>query len=144
MGICRIIDHPGPATAGQRRPAPNVVSRYRSSTMTGGRYTARQFPSTAVRAKAAPPLPPQIADRGCARTAGRMRVLLTGVLRRWLSQDVARANAAQASARLQHRRREFQDVEVFLDTQHHRPFQPPVDTSFTNTKRTGLPQHGLD
>lgn len=55
-----------------------------------------------------------------------MRATFTGLLWRWLSQDVARTNAAQASVRLQHRRRELEDVEAFLAAAHHRlPRRPP-------------------
>jgi hypothetical protein len=46
---------------------------------------------------------------------------LMGLLRRLGSQDVARTNAAQASVRLQHRRRQLEDVEAFLAGQRHRP-----------------------
>ena len=67
-----------------------------------------------------------------ARTAGRMMGTLIGLLRRWLSQDVARTNAAQASVRLQHRRHQMQDIEAFLAAQHHHPPRqldaaPPID-----------------
>jgi hypothetical protein len=44
-----------------------------------------------------------------------------GLLRRWLTQDVARTNAAQASVRLQHRRRELDDLDTFLAAHHHTP-----------------------
>ena len=46
---------------------------------------------------------------------------ITGLLRRWLTQEQARTNAAQASVRLQHRRRQLEDVDAFLAAQHHRP-----------------------
>jgi len=52
----------------------------------------------------------------------------SGLLRRWLSQDVARANAARASVRLKHRRRELDDVDAFLAAQHHRPPKRPDET----------------
>jgi hypothetical protein len=48
---------------------------------------------------------------------------LIGLLRRMLSQDVARTNAAQASVRLQHRRRDFDDVDAYLAAQRHRTVQ---------------------
>jgi hypothetical protein len=51
-----------------------------------------------------------------------MRAVL-GVLRRWVTQDVARTNAAQASVRLQHRRRQLEDVDAFLAAFHHRSHQ---------------------
>ena len=47
--------------------------------------------------------------------------LLVGVFRGWLSQDVARRNAAQAAVRLQHRRRELDDVYAFLAAHAHHP-----------------------
>jgi hypothetical protein len=40
-----------------------------------------------------------------------------GRLRRWFGQDVARVNAAQASVRLKHARREQRDLEAYLDQQ---------------------------
>lgn len=46
---------------------------------------------------------------------------ITGLLRSWLTQEQARTNAAQASVRLQHRRRQLEDVDAFLAAQHHRP-----------------------
>ncbi len=46
---------------------------------------------------------------------------LIGLLRRWFTQDVARTNAAQASVRLQHRRRQLHDVDAYLAAQHHEP-----------------------
>jgi hypothetical protein len=73
-----------------------------------------------------------------------MRATLTGLLRRLLSQDVARTNAAQASVRLQHRRRELDDVEAFLATQHHRTPQRPADTWPTHSGRAGQPRRGPD
>ncbi len=42
--------------------------------------------------------------------------------RRLFSQDVARANAAQASVRLQHLRRQRRDLESYLEAQ----LNPPV------------------
>jgi hypothetical protein len=46
---------------------------------------------------------------------------LMGLLRRWLTQDVARTNAAQASVRLKHRRRQIDDLDAFLAAHHHHP-----------------------
>jgi hypothetical protein len=43
------------------------------------------------------------------------------VLRQWLGQDVARRNAAMASARLQHRRRQREAVDAFLSHQRDAP-----------------------
>jgi hypothetical protein len=57
-----------------------------------------------------------------------MMATLTGLFRRWLSQDVARTNAAQAAVRLQHRRRAFEDVDAFLAAHHHQPQQQRVDS----------------
>jgi hypothetical protein len=48
---------------------------------------------------------------------------LRWVLRRWFTQDVARTNAAQASARLQHHRRQVNDLDAYLAAQHHQPAQ---------------------
>ena len=39
------------------------------------------------------------------------------MLQQWLGQDVARRNAAMASARLQHRRRQRESVNAFLSQQ---------------------------
>ena len=39
------------------------------------------------------------------------------LLQQWLGQDVARRNAAMASARLQHRRRQREAVNAFLTQQ---------------------------
>jgi hypothetical protein len=39
------------------------------------------------------------------------------LLQEWLGQDVARRNAALASARLQHRRRQREAVNAFLSQQ---------------------------
>jgi hypothetical protein len=46
---------------------------------------------------------------------------LLGMVRRWFGQDVARTNAARASVRLQHRRRQLRDVDAWLAAQHHQP-----------------------
>jgi hypothetical protein len=43
--------------------------------------------------------------------------VITTWAERWVRQDAARFNAAQASTRLQHRRRELDDVNRFLATQ---------------------------
>ena len=51
-----------------------------------------------------------------------MMHILIGPLRRWLSQDVARTNAAQASVRLQHHNRQVDDVDAFLAAEHRRQF----------------------
>jgi hypothetical protein len=58
-----------------------------------------------------------------AGAAGSIMTTLVGLLRRLFSQDVARTNAAQASVRLQHRRRQLDDVDAYLAAQHHRPVQ---------------------
>jgi hypothetical protein len=59
--------------------------------------------------------------------------MLNQVLNRWASQDVARRNAGRASVRMQHRRREREEILGFLDDvppvpQHpqalHRPDGP--------------------
>jgi hypothetical protein len=49
-------------------------------------------------------------------------VPLLTLLDRLVSQEVARANAAQASVRLIHNRRQLEDVEAFLN--HHLRDQP--------------------
>jgi len=38
----------------------------------------------------------------------------TSLVERWVSQDAARFNAAQAATRLHHRRRELDDVNRYL------------------------------
>ena len=38
----------------------------------------------------------------------------TTLVERWVSQDAARVNAAQAATRLHHRRRELDDVNRYL------------------------------
>jgi len=43
----------------------------------------------------------------------------TRLLRQWLTQDVARKNAAQAAVRLQHRRRQLDDIDAFLAAHRH-------------------------
>ena len=40
----------------------------------------------------------------------------TTLVERWVSQDAARFNAAQAATRLHHRRRELDDVNRYLST----------------------------
>ncbi len=55
------------------------------------------------------------------------------MMRRWLSQDVARLNAAQASGRLSARRRDRESVEVYLAKALSPPSPAAVegrDTSF--------------
>jgi len=42
---------------------------------------------------------------------------ITTLVERWVSQDAARFNASQAATRLQHRRRQIDDVTLFLATQ---------------------------
>jgi hypothetical protein len=44
---------------------------------------------------------------------------LTTLLGRLLSQEVARANASHAAMRMQHRRRQHDDVEAFRAAHHH-------------------------
>jgi hypothetical protein len=39
---------------------------------------------------------------------------ITNLVERWVSQDAARFNAAQAATRLHHRRRELDDVNRYL------------------------------
>jgi hypothetical protein len=39
---------------------------------------------------------------------------ITTLVERWVSQDAARFNAAQAATRLHHRRRELDDVNRYL------------------------------
>jgi hypothetical protein len=46
---------------------------------------------------------------------------LIALLRRWLGQDVARTNALQASVRLQHHRRQLDDIDAYLAAHHHQP-----------------------
>ena len=73
-----------------------------------------------------------------------MTAMFAGLLRRWLSQDVARTNAAQASVRLQHRRRQLDDVEAFLAAEHHRWPPRPGDTWLKRTGRDSHLRHGPD
>ncbi len=73
-----------------------------------------------------------------------MMPTLTGLFRRWLSQDVARTNAARASVRLQHRRREIEDVDAFLAAQHHVLPKRPGETWSSHAARTGQPRQGPD
>jgi hypothetical protein len=47
--------------------------------------------------------------------------LITTLLGRLLSQEVARTNASRAAMRMQHRRRQHDDVEAFLAAHHHDP-----------------------
>jgi hypothetical protein len=47
-----------------------------------------------------------------------------GLLRDWLSQDVARTNAAHAATRMQHRRRQRDEVTAYLETQAPPPAAP--------------------
>lgn len=49
-----------------------------------------------------------------------MQRIVNGV-RRWLTQDVARTNAAQASVRLKHRRRQLDEADAFLAAQESQP-----------------------
>jgi len=48
-----------------------------------------------------------------------------GRLRGWFGQDVARANAAQASVRLKHQSRQRQDLDEFLSRQPTPPLGQP-------------------
>ena len=67
------------------------------------------------------------------------------LLRRWLTQDVARKNAAQAAVRLQHRRRQLDDLDAFLAA--HRHDQPrtsrlePRATDTVHMRRPRQQQH---
>ena len=71
-----------------------------------------------------------------------MRAPFTGLFWRWLSQDVARTNAAQASVRLQHRRRELDDVDAFLAA--HRLPKRPTDSWRGDAAPGRGPRHGAD
>jgi hypothetical protein len=58
--------------------------------------------------------------------------MLNQVLNRWASQDVARKNAGRASVRMQHRRREREEILGFLNDvphapDHAQPLRPPDD-----------------
>jgi hypothetical protein len=55
--------------------------------------------------------------------------VITTWAERWVRQDAARFNAAQASTRLQHRRRELDDVNRFLATQRDQRKPGAVVTS---------------
>ena len=45
---------------------------------------------------------------------------ITTLVERWVSQDAARFNAAQAATRLHHRRRELDDVNRYLASHQRR------------------------
>jgi hypothetical protein len=67
--------------------------------------------------------------------------LLKRVARAWLSQDVALRNAGQASVRMQHRRRELDDVEAFLAAHHHDPaWQATASALFCDTEDVRRPR----
>ncbi len=57
-----------------------------------------------------------------------MQRIVTGV-RRWLTQDVARTNAAQASVRLKHRRRQSDEAKAYLKARESHPVAGGRDTS---------------
>jgi hypothetical protein len=66
-----------------------------------------------------------------------------GLLRRWLTQDVARKNAAQAAVRLQHRRRELDDLDAFLAAQHHdSPWSSRLSSRSTDSVHVRRPRQG--
>lgn len=71
-----------------------------------------------------------------------MRAPLTGLVWGWLSQDVARTNAAQAAVRLRHRSRQVEDVDAFLAAQHRRV--PPRPTGGWPAGRSVPPRLGRD
>ena len=50
-----------------------------------------------------------------------MMTMLSAVLDRLLSQEVARTNAAREAMRLQHSRRQLDDVNAFLAAHHQDP-----------------------
>jgi hypothetical protein len=54
-------------------------------------------------------------------------------LRAWFGQDVARTNAAQASVRLKHQKRQRQDLDAYLSQQP----APPIRSA-----RQAAPRHG--
>ncbi len=64
-----------------------------------------------------------------------------GMLRRWFSQDVARTNAARASVRIQHRRRQLHDVDAWLAAQHHQPARYDTGGPSTQAAHTRHPRH---
>jgi hypothetical protein len=104
----------------------------------------RGQPRVRLSTRGQPPLSRQSAAGACVRTGTRIVDTLVGLLRRWLSQDVARTNAAQASVRLQHRRRELEDVDAFLAARHHRPPRHPSDSWSRHTGRGSSPGRGRD
>jgi hypothetical protein len=70
-----------------------------------------------------------------------MRTIL-GLLRHWVTQDVARTNAAQASVRLQHRRRQLADVDAFLAAHHHQSQHNATGELSTHHTHPKLPRIG--
>ena len=56
-----------------------------------------------------------------------------GRLRGWFGQDVARTNAAQASVRLKHQKRQRQDLDAYLSQQP----DPPVREARQARRRGG-------
>ena len=51
---------------------------------------------------------------------------ITTLAERWVSQDAARFNAAQAATRLRHRRRELDDVNRYLASHEESHIGRPV------------------
>ncbi|MGH3812826.1 MAG: hypothetical protein ACRDUV_10270 [Pseudonocardiaceae bacterium] len=66
---------------------------------------------------------------------------LLGMLRRWLGQDVARTNAAQASVRLRHHRRQLNDLDAYLAAQHHQSVQHDSNQPSTEAVHGSHPRH---
>ena len=66
---------------------------------------------------------------------------LLGMLQRWFGQDVARANAARASVRLQHRRRELDDVDAWMAAHHHQPVRRNANGPSTRAVHDRHPRH---
>ena len=62
---------------------------------------------------------------------------ITTLVERWVSQDAARFNASQAATRLQHRRRQLDDVTRFLATRELQ-LEPGGVTPTTRDSGPGL------
>lgn len=70
-----------------------------------------------------------------------MRTIL-GLLRLLITQDVARTNAAHASVRLQHRRRQLADVDAFLAGHHHQSHHNATGELSTHPTHSKPPRIG--
>jgi len=63
-----------------------------------------------------------------------------GRLRGWFGQDVARTNAAQASVRLKHQKRQRQDLEAYLSQQPSQSLRTKRQASPRGDRGSRYPQ----